>query len=120
MLINLPTHTTDKGNLTVLQEILPFEIKRIYWIYNSDMKLRGGHRHKITRQALVAVHGEIIINVENREGKYSLLLDNPSKCLIIEPEDWHTMLFKNNSTLLVMASHKYDKNDYIKTSISNK
>ena len=113
MLINLPTHKTDKGSLTVLQETLPFKIKRIYWIYNSDMKLRGGHRHKITRQALVAVNGEIIINIENGKGKSSVLLNDPSKCLILEPEDWHTMFLKENATLLVMASHKYDKDDYI-------
>ena len=113
MLINLPTHKTEKGSLTVLEEILPFKIKRIFWIYDSDKKLRGGHRHKITRQALIAVNGEIIVNVENGVEKFTVLLNNPSKCLILEPEDWHTMFIKENATLLVMASHKFDKDDYI-------
>ena len=48
MLINLPTHTTDKGNLTVLQEILPFEIKRIYWNYKNYVNTRFNlNEHKL-------------------------------------------------------------------------
>ena len=113
MIIDLPSHINKKGTLTVVEEILPFAVKRIYWIYDSDNNLRGGHRHKVTRQALVAINGEVTINIENGNGKTSIILDKPSKCLIVEPEDWHNMLFKKNSILLVFASHIYNKNDYI-------
>jgi len=43
-----------------------------------------------------------------------ILLDSPEKCLILSPEDWHTMdKFSEGSVLLVLASELYDKNDYI-------
>ena len=112
-ILEIPTFEDERGCLTVMEDLLPFSIQRIYWIYGSDKNERGGHRHKITRQALIAVNGEIIVNVENRVGKCTILLNNPSKCLILEPEDWHTMFIKENATLLVMASHKFDKDDYI-------
>ena len=41
------------------------------------------------------------------------ILDDPSKCIIVEPEDWHTMFFKNNAVLLVFEFHAYDKKDYL-------
>ena len=112
-IIDIPTFEDERGFLTVMEDILPFNIKRVYWIYGADQQLRGGHRHKITKQALVAVAGtvDLKINDGNKESFY--ILDNPSKCIIVEPEDWHTMLFRKNSVLLVFASHSYDKKDYL-------
>ena len=119
-IIKIPTYSDERGLLTVMEDILPFEIKRIYWIYGADEKSRGGHRHKITQQALVAVAGtvDLMINDGKKESLY--ILDNPSKCIIVEPEDWHTMIFKNNAVLLVFASHGYDKKDYIKSPLKIK
>ena len=115
-IIKIPTFENEKGFLTVMEDILPFQIKRTYWIYRSDKKTRGGHRHRITQQALVAISGTVNIKINNGIQKISYILDDPSKCIIIEPEDWHTMYFKNNAVLLVFASHKYDKSDYIDSS----
>ena len=112
-IIEIPTFEDERGFLTVMENILPFKIKRIYWIYGADEQIRGGHRHKITKQALVAVSGTIDLKIIDGNKETLYILDNPSKCLIVEPEDWHTMYFKNNAVLLVFASHKYDKNDYI-------
>ena len=115
-IIKIPTFEDERGLLTVMEDILPFKIKRIYWIYGANKKCRGGHRHKITQQALIAISGTVDLKINNGSKEMSFILDDPSKCIIIEPEDWHTMYFKNNAVLLVIASHKYDKYDYIKTS----
>ena len=41
-------------------------------------------------------------------------IDSPSKCLILNPEDFHWMSnFSENSILLVLASEEFDKEDYI-------
>ena len=114
-IIEIPTFEDDRGFLTVMEDILPFDIKRVYWIYGADQQLRGGHRHKITKQALVAVAGTVDLKINDGEKESLYILDNPSKCIIVEPEDWHTMFFKKNSVLLVFASHLYDKKDYIET-----
>ena len=112
-IIKIPTFEDKRGFLTVVEDLLPFSIKRVYWIYGSDKNVRGGHRHKITRQALVALAGYVELKINNGVKECFLTLDDPSKCIIIEPEDWHTMYLKNNAVLLVFASHKYDKSDYI-------
>ena len=55
----------ERGFLTVMENILPFKIERIYWIYGADKQSRGGHRHKITKQALVSVAGTVDIKIND-------------------------------------------------------
>ena len=114
-LINLQTRSDDRGDLTVIEKILPFDIKRAFFIYNINKNMeRGGHRHKATCQGLICINGACIVISENGKIKEKYLLDSPEKCLILEPEDWHIMKdFKNNTILLVLASEYYDKDDYI-------
>jgi dTDP-4-dehydrorhamnose 3,5-epimerase-like enzyme len=112
-IIELPTFEDDRGNLTVVEKNLPFEIKRFYYIYDVTSK-RGGHRHKKTIQALICLGGSCEIYVHDGEKEETILLDSPSKCLILDPKDWHTMdNFSKGSTLLVFSSEFYDKDDYI-------
>ena len=112
-LIDLPTFEDERGKLTVIEKLLPFDIKRLYYIYDVTSK-RGGHRHKKTIQALICLGGSCEVFIDNGEKKETILLDSPSKCLILEPKDWHTMdKFSKGSTLLVLASEYYDKDDYI-------
>ena len=114
-IIKLPTYSDERGSLTVFEKELPFEIKRIYYIYGCPNQVeRGGHRHKLTTQALISISSSCIIYVNNGFEEKKFLLDSPQKCLILEPRDWHTMSgFNDNSVLLVLCSRKYDKKDYI-------
>ena len=114
-ILNLPTFSDSRGSLTVLEKSLPFEVRRTYWIYGADGHKRGGHRHVSTRQALIAIHGTVNIYMNDGISEETICLDSPSKCLLVEPKDWHTMLFSENSVLLVMASHAYDRSEYIDT-----
>ena len=112
-LINLPSFKNNKGSLTDIEKLLPFKIKRIYYIYDVTQK-RGGHRHKNNIQALVCLGGSCEIYINDGIKNMSFLLDEPEKCLIVESKDWHTMdKFSKGSSLVVMASEYYDKNDYI-------
>lgn len=112
-IIELPTFSDKRGKLTVIEKVLPFEIKRVYYIYEAKEK-RGGHRHKKNIQALICLNGSCEIFINDGEKKETILLDSPSKCLIVEPKDWHTMdNFSDGSILLVLASEYYDINDYI-------
>lgn len=111
--IDIPRYDDERGSLCVLESLLPFAIKRLYYIFSVNGE-RGGHRHKTTVQALICLSGscEIFVNNGSKSGVY--LLDEPQKCLIVEPEDWHTMsAFSDKATLLVMASEPYDRSDYI-------
>ncbi|MEA3393337.1 MAG: FdtA/QdtA family cupin domain-containing protein [Pseudomonadota bacterium] len=113
--LNLPTHTDPRGSLTVLEGALPFAVARTYWIYGADGRTRGGHRHTYTRQALVAVSGKVSIYMNDGVKVDTVELDDPGKCLLVEPKDWHTMSFGPGSVLLVMSSHPYDRSEYIDT-----
>lgn len=118
-LINLKTHTDSRGNLTVIEKIIPFQIKRLFYIYGVDNSKRGGHRHKLTIQAAICIKGSCIIYVDNNIIQNEYVLNRPDKCLILNPEDWHTMYqFSKDAILMVLASEYYEQNDYIFESYS--
>jgi hypothetical protein len=112
-IINLPTYNDPRGSLTVLEKALPFDVARIYWIYGADMQIRGGHRHRYTRQALIAINGKVSVYLNDGELTDNIILDDPGKCLLVEPKDWHTMTFDVGAVLLVIASHAYDRSEYL-------
>lgn len=113
-LIDLKTHTDARGNLTVVEKVLPFDIKRVFYIYGVDDSKRGGHRHHKTIQAAVCIKGSCKIFNDNGKEESIFELNQPSKCLILNPEDWHTMYdFSNDAILMVFASEYFDAADYI-------
>ena len=114
-LIELPTFTDHRGSLTVLEDALPFQVVRSYWIYGADGQTRGGHRHMHTRQALVAIGGTVSIYMNDGVTSDTVVLDHPGRCLLVQPKDWHTMTFGAGAVLLVMSSHSYDRGEYIDT-----
>ncbi len=112
--IDLQTFTDDRGNLTVIENVLPFEIKRVFYIYGVDDSIRGGHRHHQTIQAAICIKGSCIIDNNDGLKKEEFNLDSPNKCLILEPKDWHQMhSFSQDAILMVFASRAYEENDYI-------
>ncbi len=113
-ILNLKTFTDPRGSLTVIEKVIPFDVKRIFYIYGVDDSVRGGHRHHKTIQAAVCIKGSCIIGNNDGSKKEEFLLDSPEKCLIINPEDWHQMYnFTPDAILLVLASEYFDPADYI-------
>ncbi|NOU19898.1 MAG: FdtA/QdtA family cupin domain-containing protein [Bacteroidales bacterium] len=113
-LIDLKTFTDKRGNLTVIEKVLPFQIKRVFYIYGVDDSIRGGHRHHRTIQAAICIKGECKIYNNDSKKTDVFNLDRPSTCLILEPQDWHQMYdFSKDAILMVFASEYYDENDYI-------
>lgn len=111
--LNLPTFTDPRGSLTVLEGALPFSVVRTYWIFGADGQVRGGHRHRHTRQALVALNGTVTVYMNDGVTSDNVVLSHPSQCLLVEPKHWHTMTFGPDAVLLVMSSHPYDRSEYI-------
>ena len=112
--IDLETHTDKRGNLTVIEKVLPFDIKRIFYIYGVDESVRGGHRHHKTVQAAICIQGECKIYNNNGTSEQLFHLNKPSLCVVLTPTDWHKMFdFSRNAILMVLASELFDQNDYI-------
>ncbi|MGF7077751.1 sugar 3,4-ketoisomerase [Mucilaginibacter sp. UYCu711] len=113
-IINLLTFKDTRGTLTVLDQVVNFEIKRLFYIYNVDYSNRGGHRHHETHQAVICIQGSCKIINDDGIKQETFVLDSPEKCLIIRPEDWHIMHdFSTDAILLVLASTAFDPKDYI-------
>ncbi len=113
-ILNLKTFTDKRGNLTVIEKILPFDIKRVFYIYGVDDSIRGGHRHHKTIQAAICIKGSCMISNNDNTLKEDFLLDAPYKCLILEPKDWHQMHhFTPDAILMVFASEYFEEKDYI-------
>ena len=113
-IINLKTFADSRGSLTVIEKLLPFEIKRVFYIYGVDDSIRGNHRHHKAIQAAICIAGSCIISNDNGLLKNDFFLDSPDKCLIIYPEDYHSMYnFTKDAILLVLASEFFDSKDYI-------
>jgi mannose-6-phosphate isomerase-like protein (cupin superfamily) len=119
-ILNLETFVDHRGALTVLENMLPFPVARAYWIHGADGIIRGGHRHHRTRQALVALNGEVSVYMEDELGGDTVTLNKPNICLLVEPKDWHQMTFSKGAILLVFASHSYDQHDYIEAGYGHK
>src|ERR1700741_965281 len=113
-LIYLKTFTDKKGNLIVFENVVPFGIKRIFYIYGVDDSKRGGHRHHKTVQAAICLKGSCSIYNNNGVKEETFELNRPDKCLILETKDWHTMYnFSPDAILMVLASENFDEKDYI-------
>lgn len=113
-LIKIKTFKDSRGILTVLDNVIPFEIKRLFYIYSVDNSDRGGHRHHKTYQAAICIKGSCKITTNNNKITELFDLDSPEKCLLLMPEDWHVIHnFSSDAILLVLASTTFDPTDYI-------
>ncbi|TXB65413.1 WxcM-like domain-containing protein [Vicingus serpentipes] len=112
--LDLKTFTDKRGNLTVIEKVIPFEIKRVFYIYGVDDSIRGGHRHHKTIQAAICIQGSCTIYNNDSKTETKFELNQPNKCLVIEPQDWHTMYnFSKDAILMVFASEFFEAEDYI-------
>jgi hypothetical protein len=106
------------GFLSYFQAELDFGfiVKRIYYIYEVDTKLkRGFHAHKNLKQFMFCPTGNIVVKVDNGFTSQHYILDQPNKGLLLKVGYWREITFTNtNSVLIVAASELYDENDYIR------
>lgn len=116
-IIKIPNFGDERGKMSVLEadEALPFSPKRVFYIYDVPAnQIRGQHANTKTKFVMVAIKGSVKVTVSNGQEEESFILDNPSKGLFLDSNTWKTMSdFSNDSALLVIASAKYDKEEYI-------
>jgi dTDP-4-dehydrorhamnose 3,5-epimerase-like enzyme len=117
-LINFEVKGDERGNLIALEgnKNIPFEIKRVYYIYGTEKGVRRGfHAHKNLKQIAVCVSGSCKFLLDDGEKKEVVLLDSPDKGLFINKMIWREMFdFSENCVLIVLASDYYDESDYIR------
>lgn len=117
--IELDRHHSDrKGNISVVENgrDVPFNVKRAYYLYDvPGGESRGGHAHKELRQLIIAASGSFTVTLDDGHVKRTFTLNRPYQGLYVVPEIWRTLDdFSSGAVCLVLASERYDEQDYIR------
>ncbi len=117
-LINIKVHGDERGKLAVLENLkdIPFEIKRVYWIFDTlPEQERGFHSHKDMEQIVVAIDGACDFVLDDGEKTETVTLNRPDKGLYIGKNMWRVMKnFSYGCKLMVLASDYYNEKEYIR------
>ena len=117
-LIDLPKTSTRKGAITPIYggEHVPFQIKRIYYLYDvPGGESRGGHAHKALQQLIVSVMGAFDVILDDGHERKKIHLDRAYYGLYVPTTIWRELEnFSSGGICLVLASLPYDTNDYIR------
>ena len=116
-IIELPKIVDPRGNLSIIEQLkqVPFEIKRVYWIYDVPGGMeRGEHAYKENQEFIVALSGSFDVVLDDSINKLVYPLNRAYKGLYVAKGIWRKMTnFSTNSLALVLSSTDYDVNDYI-------
>ncbi|MBF1010020.1 MAG: FdtA/QdtA family cupin domain-containing protein [Lachnoanaerobaculum sp.] len=109
----------ERGHLVVIEgnKDIPFDIKRIFYIYGSDPTVvRGQHANRETEFVLVNVAGKSKVKVYDGKGNEAIfILNRPHTGIYLPTMVWKDMYdFSEDSVLLVLASEAYNPNEYIR------
>lgn len=117
-IIDFGVHGDHDGKLVALEknEEIPFEIKRVYYIYDTQSDvIRGKHAHKNLQQVIICVKGCCDFIIDDGSSREKIHLDDPTQGLHIKNNIWREFTnFSNDCVVMVLASEHYDPNDYIK------
>ena len=107
------------GNITIVegQTNIPFDVRRIYYLYDiPGGEDRGGHAHKELHQLIVAASGSFNVLLDDGQNKKIVTLNRPDYGVMVVPGIWRELFeFSSGAICLVLASHKYDEDDYMRS-----
>jgi dTDP-4-dehydrorhamnose 3,5-epimerase-like enzyme len=116
-LLQIPTIEDLRGNLAFVQnDVLPFELKRIYYLFDvPSTAFRGGHSHINQQEILIALSGSFEVTLNDGKEKKSYLLNKPNIGLHIPTGIWRELEnFSSGAVCLVLASDVFEEADYIR------
>ena len=116
-LIDIATFKDERGAISVIDKELPFEVKRVFWLHHiQEGKDRGAHALLEGMEIMVAIHGSFVVDLDDVTEKTSVLLDHPSKGLIIRPGIWfRTHSYKDDGVSLILSDEEYNRDRYTYT-----
>lgn len=116
--IDLPKIIDERGNLSFIEapRNIPFEIKRVYWIYDvPGGEKRGGHAYKNLYELIIAISGSFDVTIDTGKEIKKITLNRSYKGVYIPKMVWRSLdNFSTNSLCLILASNAFDQEDYIR------
>jgi hypothetical protein len=116
--LTLGRHRHLQGTSTeaIPQINVPFEIPRVYYLYDiPGGASRGGHAHRGLEQLLVAAAGSFEVALNDGRRDKTVRLDQPDSGAYIAPGIWRELTdFSSGAICLTLASAPYDEADYIR------
>ena len=116
-IIEIPRVHDERGILAVVEKAtIPFEIKRVYYLYDvpSD-SFRGGHAHEEQQSIIIALSGSFEVIVNDGKTKKRIMLNKPNQGLYIPTHIWREIdNFSSGAVCLVLASTSYNEAEYIR------
>lgn len=116
-IIDIPKIKNSKGNIGVIElDTIPFDIKRVYYLYDVPSSARrGGHAHKNLQQLLVPLSGSFDVVLKDGTEEVTITLNKPDKGLLINNNIWRELEnFSSGAVCMVLASEPYSEDDYIR------
>mgnify|MGYP001581678415 CR=1 FL=1 len=117
-IIDLSKITSEKGNLTFIEgkKHIPFEIHRVYYLYDvPGGEIRGAHAHRHLQQLFIAANGSFDVILDDGMKKKRFHLNRSYYGLYVPEMIWRELdNFSSGSVCLVLASDYYDEKDYIR------
>jgi hypothetical protein len=117
-LLDLETHSDNRGSLVAIEspKHIPFDIKRIYYLFDNKGYQRGSHAHKNLKQIYIAIAGSCKIEFDNGNEKFEYILNNPTQGLLIDEVIWRNIKdLTPDCILLVLADDIFKEDDYIRS-----
>ena len=116
--IKLKSFSDQRGKLISIEnsKYIPFDIKRVYWIYDtSPDHERGGHAHKSLQQLVICIDGSCEFVLDDGKEKTIYKLNRPDEGLYIGHNIWRVMRsFSYGCKIVVLASEFYNEREYIR------
>jgi len=117
-IINLPKILDERGNLSFIEHNnhIPFEIKRVYWIYDvPGGEIRGSHAYQTLNEFIVALSGSFDVILHNGKEEMKFSLNRSYYGLYIPKMYWRKLEnFSTNSLAMILADKYYNEGDYIR------
>lgn len=117
-ILNFNVKSDSRGSLIALENLkeIPFEIKRIYYIYDTKPEFpRGAHAHRELEQVLIMMDGSCELVLNDGKNIKNIILNRPDMGIFIGKNMWREMKnFSYGAKLLVLASDFYNEKEYIR------
>lgn len=126
-MIELPKIFDDRGNLTFIESMnhIPFEVKRVYWIYDvpggesrgvyDEHSQKSGHAYRELKECIIALSGSFEVVLDDGEAQKTITLNRAYYGLYVPPMIWRRLQnFSTNSVAFILASENFDEGDYIR------